>query len=239
MKEIESALGNKTMNDASKKSLRYWRWGGSLAKKLYGGQREGRSATKEKWKIERKCVRGRKKGVIPGAVWQEENKWYERGTDEESEEKRRAGGRRGKKLEDNAEERKRREADEGRRWVIILSTSFPCGLIHRSTEAHTHTRYRQTLNLHWFDQGPVCIWVSLLFTSSVCNSRWSTMWIQCCPWVWSCHMTQPSISQTASVNLMLFYKSDKYKTWRELNSQTNHRYTLLGVTFTSMTLLVQ
>lgn len=104
---------------------------------------------------------------------------------------------------------------------------------------HTHTRYRQTLNLHWFDQGPVCIWVSLLFTSSVCNSRWSTMWIQCCPWVWSCHMMQPSISQTASVNLMLFYKSDKYKTWRELNSQTNHWYTLLGVTFPSMALLVQ
>lgn len=52
--------------------------GGSLAKTLYGGQREGRSATKEKWKItvdvreeiERERVRleAEKKGVIPGAV---------------------------------------------------------------------------------------------------------------------------------------------------------------------------
>lgn len=60
VKEIESALGNKTMNDASKKRLSYWGWewewgggggGGSLEKKFHKKGRERRRATKEEWRI--------------------------------------------------------------------------------------------------------------------------------------------------------------------------------------------
>ena len=59
VKEIESALGNKTMNDASKKRLSYWGWewewvgggGGRLKREFHKKGREKRRATKEEWRI--------------------------------------------------------------------------------------------------------------------------------------------------------------------------------------------
>lgn len=74
VKEIESALGNKTMNDASKKRLSYWGWewewggggggGGGLLKRNFIKRGEkGDGQQKRNGGLPQMAVRGREDGT--------------------------------------------------------------------------------------------------------------------------------------------------------------------------------
>lgn len=137
VKEIESALGNKTMNDASKKSYWgwVWVWGGVAWKENFikrgkkGNRQQKRNGRSVRWRKDwgEICeIRGNREELFLDQCDRKGTNEYER--DEWRkwcvyEQKRRARG--GKKVEDMARERKRKKGWWKRRTGHYSVNLFP------------------------------------------------------------------------------------------------------------------
>lgn len=141
-------------------------WKGNIQK----GEGNKRDAEDGRRCRRQRCVRGetheiRVRGVIPGAAWQEGNKWIREGGTN-------VGWRQEvKELEDKAGERAKERTDENAGQVIIPPTFSPvdwsCHVLYR-THTCTHARTGTVLlKLERFDRGPVCSSLSSLFTRLV------------------------------------------------------------------------